>query len=69
MAEAERLSERIGIIDAGRIVVEDTPDRLKALVAADNGGTATMEDVFMTFTGKSLDEDIDEDEKDEDEED
>jgi ABC-2 type transport system ATP-binding protein len=69
MAEAERLCERIGIIDAGRIVVEDTPDRLKALVAADNGGTATMEDVFMTFTGKSLDEDIDEDEKDEDEED
>jgi ABC-2 type transport system ATP-binding protein len=69
MAEAERLCERIGIIDAGRIVVEDTPDRLKALVAADNGGTATMEDVFMRFTGKSLDEDIDEDEKDDEDED
>jgi ABC-2 type transport system ATP-binding protein len=69
MAEAERLCERIGIIDAGRIVVEDTPDRLRALVAADNGGTATMEDVFMTYTGKSLDEDIDEDEKDDEDED
>ena len=69
MAEAERLCDRIGIIDAGRIVVEDTPDGLKALVRAADGTTGSMEDVFMTFTGKSLDEDIDEDEKDEDEED
>jgi ABC-2 type transport system ATP-binding protein len=69
MAEAERLCDRIGIIDAGRIVVEDTPEGLKALVNTDHGRPGTMEDVFMTFTGKSLDEDIDEDEKDEDEED
>jgi ABC-2 type transport system ATP-binding protein len=69
MAEAERLCDRIGIIDAGRIVVEDTPAGLKALVHTDHGTPGTMEDVFMTFTGKSLDEDIDEDEKDEDEED
>ena len=69
MAEAERLCDRIGIIDAGRIVVEDTPTGLKGLVQTDHGGPGTMEDVFMTFTGKSLDEDIDEDEKDEDEED
>jgi ABC-2 type transport system ATP-binding protein len=69
MAEAERLCERIGIIDAGRIVVEDTPDRLKALVATDHGQEPTMENVFMTFTGKSLDEDIDEDEKDDEDED
>jgi ABC-2 type transport system ATP-binding protein len=69
MAEAERLCDRIGIIDAGRIVVEDTPAGLKALVATDHGTAGTMEDVFMTFTGKSLDEDLDEDEKDEDEED
>jgi ABC-2 type transport system ATP-binding protein len=69
MAEAERLCDRIGIIDAGKIVVEDTPEGLKALVKPDNGKPATMEDVFMTFTGKSLDEDLDEDEKDEDEED
>ncbi len=69
MAEAERLCDRIGIIDAGRIVVEDTPERLKALVASDHGQQPTMENVFMTFTGKSLDDDIDEDEKSEDEED
>jgi ABC-2 type transport system ATP-binding protein len=67
MAEAERLCDRIGIIDAGRIVVEDTPAGLKALVATDDGTHGTMEDVFMTFTGKSLDEDLDEDEKDDEE--
>jgi ABC-2 type transport system ATP-binding protein len=69
MAEAERLCDRIGIIDAGRIVVEDTPERLKALVASDHGQEPTMENVFMTFTGKSLDDDINDDEKSEDEED
>jgi ABC-2 type transport system ATP-binding protein len=69
MAEAERLCDRIGIIDAGRIVVEDTPEGLRALVPAKDGTTGSMEDVFMTFTGKSLDEDLDEDDKDEDEED
>ncbi len=67
MAEAERLCDRIGIIDGGRIVVEDTPDHLKALVASDHGLEPTMENVFMTFTGKSLDDDLDE-EKSEDEE-
>jgi len=67
MAEAERLCDRIGIIDAGRIVVEDTPARLKALVAADHGQEPTMESVFMTFTGRSLDEDV-EDAPPEDEE-
>jgi ABC-2 type transport system ATP-binding protein len=67
MAEAERLCDRIGIIDGGRIVVEDTPQHLKELVASDHGLEPTMENVFMTFTGKSLDDDLDE-EKPEDEE-
>ena len=47
----------------------DTLPEMRALVNTDHGKPPTMEDVFMTFTGKSLDEDIDEDEKDEDEED
>ena len=49
-------------------MAEDTPERLKALVAADHGEQPTMHNVFMTFTGRSLDDDI-EDEKSEDEED
>jgi ABC-2 type transport system ATP-binding protein len=69
MAEAERLCRRIAILDAGRIVVEDTPEGLKSLVAADHGQEPTMDAVFMTFTGKSLDEDFDEDEKDDEDED
>jgi ABC-2 type transport system ATP-binding protein len=66
MAEAERLCDRIAILDGGRIVVEDTPAALKALVAADHGQPATMDAVFMTYTGKSLDDDIGDDTEEED---
>ena len=65
MAEAERLCDRIAILDGGRIVVEDTPAALKALVAADHGQPATMDAVFMTYTGKSLDDDIGDDTEEE----
>ena len=33
LAEAERLCRRITVLDGGRVVAEDTPDGLKALVA------------------------------------
>jgi ABC-2 type transport system ATP-binding protein len=62
LAEAERLCRHITVLDGGRVVAEDTPDGLKALITARIGRPATLEDVFMTFTGRSLDEDIDEDE-------
>ncbi|HEY6608561.1 MAG TPA: ABC transporter ATP-binding protein [Candidatus Limnocylindria bacterium] len=61
LAEAERLCDRIALINDGRVVAEGTPDELKVLVARDHGGEPTMEGVFMTFTGKSLDDDIDDD--------
>jgi ABC-2 type transport system ATP-binding protein len=64
--EAERLCDRIALIDNGRIVVEDTPAGLKAMIAERHGKEPTLQNVFMTFTGKSLDEDVDEDEKDND---
>jgi len=66
LAEAERLCRHITVLDGGRVVAEDTPDGLKALVAERLGRPATLEDVFMTFTGRSLDEDLDEDESDPD---
>jgi ABC-2 type transport system ATP-binding protein len=66
--EAHRLCDRIAIINDGRIVVEDTPSGLMAMVAEKHGKEPTMESVFMTFTGRSLDEDVNgEDEDDEDE--
>jgi len=64
--EAHRLCDRIAIINDGRIVVEDTPAGLMAMVAQEYGKEPTMESVFMTFTGRSLDEDVNEDEENED---
>jgi ABC-2 type transport system ATP-binding protein len=66
--EAERLCDRIALINDGRLVVEDTPDALKMLVARQTGLPATMESVFMTYTGRSLDDDLGDDDKDEDNE-
>jgi ABC-2 type transport system ATP-binding protein len=61
LAEAERLCRRISILNDGRTVAEDTPDGLKQLVAERHGQPATMQAVFMTFTGRSLDDDVEED--------
>ncbi|MGQ9828647.1 MAG: ABC transporter ATP-binding protein [Roseiflexus sp.] len=59
MDEADLLCDRIAIIDNGRIVALDTPQGLKnSLGAAGKNGSATMEDVFMALTGKSLDDDF-----------
>ncbi len=66
LAEAERLCRHITVLDAGRVVAEDTPEGLKAMVAERLGRPASLEDVFMTYTGRSLDDDVDEDEADPD---
>ena len=63
LAEADRLCDRIAIINDGQIVVEDTPEALKAKVAEERGQEPTMESVFMTYTGRSLDDDIDADDE------
>jgi len=65
--EADRLCDRIAIINDGRIVAEDTPAGLKEMVAAQHGLPPTLESVFMTFTGRSLDDDIGDDDENEDE--
>ncbi len=57
LAEAERLCERITILAGGKVVAEDTPEGLKRLVAEKYGKEPTLESVFMTFTGRSLDDD------------
>jgi ABC-2 type transport system ATP-binding protein len=67
LAEADRLCDRIGIINDGRIVVEDTPEALKAKVAGEHGLEPTMESVFMTYTGRSLDDDLGDNEDKDDE--
>ena len=58
LAEAERLCSRITILDGGRVVAEDSPEGLKRLVAEVHGQEPTLHAVFMTYTGRSLDEDV-----------
>ena len=65
--EAKRLCDRIALINDGRIVVEDTPQALMEMVAREFGLPPTLESVFMTYTGKSLDDDLGEDENEENE--
>jgi ABC-2 type transport system ATP-binding protein len=61
MDEADRLCDYLAILDRGRVVAEGTPAELKARVAADHGLPPTLHSVFMTYTGRSLDEDVEED--------
>jgi ABC-2 type transport system ATP-binding protein len=65
--EAERLCDAITVINGGRVVAEDSPAGLIAAEAERTGRAATLHDVFMTHTGRSLDDDVDEDEADDDE--
>ncbi len=67
LAEAERLCARITVLNDGRVVAEDTPEGLKAQTSKRLGREATLEDVFMTYTGRSLDDDVGEDETQPDE--
>jgi ABC-2 type transport system ATP-binding protein len=55
MEEAERLSDRIAIIDEGRIVACDTPSGLRERFRL-NGHLPSLEEVFLALTGKPLEE-------------
>ncbi|MEA2607385.1 MAG: type transport system ATP-binding protein [Chloroflexota bacterium] len=66
LAEAERLCGSITVLAGGRVVVEDSPAGLIAAEAERTGRAATLHDVFMTHTGRSLDDDV-EDESGDDE--
>ena len=61
MDEADRLCDRIAVISSGKIVALDTPDVLKQRIGLEQGkdGSATMEEVFLALTGRSLDDDFD----------
>ncbi len=59
MAEAERLCDRIAIIDNGKFIAEGTVKELIALVPPQNGTPVTLEDVFIALTGKDLEEEED----------
>jgi ABC-2 type transport system ATP-binding protein len=65
--EADRLCDRIQVLNDGRVVAEDSPAGLKQLVADLHGQEPTLHNVFMTYTGRSLDDDVEEEEEPDDE--
>jgi len=54
MEEAERLADRIVVIDHGNVVADDTLDGLQMRLGPAGGGRVNLETVFMTLTGRSL---------------
>jgi ABC-2 type transport system ATP-binding protein len=50
--EAERLADRVGVLHGGRLVTEGTTAELVARY----GTRGSLEDVFMTITGRKIDE-------------
>jgi ABC-2 type transport system ATP-binding protein len=59
MDEAERLCDRIAVLDQGKVVAIDTAQGLKDQVSAALGGVAvSLEDVFIHLTGRALGEEM-----------
>jgi ABC-2 type transport system ATP-binding protein len=59
MDEAERLCDRIAVLDQGKVVAIDTAQGLKDRVSAELGGIdVTLEDVFIQLTGRALSEEV-----------
>jgi len=55
MEEAERLADRIVVIDHGRVIADDTLLGLQQQAPSlPGGGRPTLEAVFLTLTGRSL---------------
>jgi ABC-2 type transport system ATP-binding protein len=52
MEEADRLCDRVAIMDDGKIIAMDTPHALKAQLG--DPDKTTLEDVFLKLTGRSL---------------
>jgi ABC-2 type transport system ATP-binding protein len=52
MEEADRLCERVAVMDGGKIIAMDTPHELKSELGPPD--KITLEDVFLKLTGRSL---------------
>jgi ABC-2 type transport system ATP-binding protein len=64
MDEANRLCHRLAVLADGKVVIEGTPAELRQqLTTIEN--EASLHDVFMRYTGRSLDDDVEQDDDDE----
>ena len=54
MDEADKLCDRIAIVDHGKLVALDSPEALKASIPGRAPETVTLDDVFVYYTGRDL---------------
>ncbi len=54
MDEADKLCDRIAIVDHGTLVALDSPDALKASIPGRPAEDTTLDDVFVHYTGRGL---------------
>ncbi len=54
MEEAERMADRIVVMDHGRVLVDDTLAGLRERAGRDAGPGASLESLFLAMTGRSL---------------
>jgi ABC-2 type transport system ATP-binding protein len=54
MEEAERLADRIVVVDHGSVIANDTLADLRARYAPVGSNTVNLETLFLTLTGRSL---------------
>jgi ABC-2 type transport system ATP-binding protein len=59
LAEAEALADRVGILDRGELIALAPADELKA-----RHGAATLEEAFFAATGRTFEDEPDEDDED-----
>ena len=59
MVEAEALADRVGILDRGKLLSLEPPDDLKRRHGAD-----TVEDAFLSATGREFEDEADDDDDD-----
>ena len=54
MDEADKLCDRLAIVDHGKLVALDTPAALKASIPGKSQDEVTLDDVFVHYTGHDL---------------